>query len=478
MILRQRLAFGLAGVLALVFVFLAAWRRLNFDEALVLRAGVLELAGADTAPAFLMPWTLAVGALAAAVGDPGRLFLLARLAAAVPVLALLAVAFLRSGLSGTRLAAAGALTLAQAAFVAHGFEFRYDTAILLGLLAVTAALASADRPWPALAGVALAWLALHHLKGLYFAAVLSIWAVAVLRRRRGALGRCAAAAAGLMLVWGIGLASAGLGGRWLETLRQFGALSREVSRVSLAESLGAVFARDLAWWMLALGGLVAVFGAARRAALGPGERALLLPAFAALLLVVLHPHAWAYMLALPAPFLAGLVALQWPRVGERPGGRRLWFAAGAFGLLLQVAVLHRSPVAPWRNGLAAPRAPIVEVLRGLRAAARPGERVLDPAGLVYFLPPCNREWYVDGLFAEKVRRGTWMSELAKGLPADCTWVVATYRLQAVPPAVLEVVRGEFRFFPSGIGLRFPDPAGSARSTLAPLDREAVLDNYW
>src|SRR5512141_943860 len=91
---------ALAGALA--FVALAATRRLNFDEALALRAGGLELSGTDAAPAFVMPWTLALGALAHGLGDPGAVFLAARLVVALGILALLASALAALGLSGVR----------------------------------------------------------------------------------------------------------------------------------------------------------------------------------------------------------------------------------------------------------------------------------------------------------------------------------------------------------------------------------------
>lgn len=473
-----RLALGVAGALAAGFVLLAPWRRLNFDEALALRAGMLELSRADTAPAFVMPWTLLIGALGRTIDDPGLLFATARLVTVLAVLGALLAAFTRSGLSAERLGAAIAVTLIQGAFVSHGFEFRYDAAVLLGVLGLTAALADPEDPRPWLAGVALGWLGLHHVKGLFFAGLLGLWCLLALRRRQGGMIRCAAGIGGVLALW-LGLLSAlGLSARWLGTLSEFGALSREVTRMPVSGSLGPVVARDLAWWLLVTGGLFATMWQARHGGLRSGERALLIPAAVALLFVVVHPHAWAYMLALPAPFLAGLVALRWPENGLRSRVARGWLAVVALGLMVQAGPLRRSPLAPWRSALAAPAAPVVESLRALRAVALPGERVLDPSGLVYFLPPCTREWYVDGLFAERVEKGTWMTELSAGVPPGCTWVAGTYRLQGVPPAALAGVRNDFRFFPSGVGLRYPDPAGARRSSLEPLAIEAALNNYW
>ena len=90
-----------------------------------------------------------------------------------------------------------------------------------------------------------------------------------------------------------------------------------------------------------------------------------------------------------------------------PTSRRfgIWCAAAGLALVVQVVATSESPVAAWRRGFAAPRAPEVEALRRLRAEARSDEGVLDPSGVAYFLPPCTREWYTDTLFAERAERG-------------------------------------------------------------------------
>ncbi len=57
------MAFVAAVLAGALFVGLALTRRLNFDEALALRAGWLDLAHIPAEPAFLMPWTLFAGAV-------------------------------------------------------------------------------------------------------------------------------------------------------------------------------------------------------------------------------------------------------------------------------------------------------------------------------------------------------------------------------------------------------------------------------
>jgi hypothetical protein len=434
------------------FLALAATRRLNFDETLALRAGVLELAHADVAPAFLMPWTLALGALARLVPEPGTLFLVARLATACALLALLVAAARACGLAGPRLALAVALTLAQRSFVSHGLEFRYDAVLLGGLLTMAIAMADPSRTRPALAAVAVALIGLHHLKGALVALGLGIWAWTRLREAPAGRRRFVAALGLALGGWLALVAALGLGGRWLESLSEWTALARGARRVPLAEALGSAMLGDFAWWTWIFTGLVAAALALRRGQLGAGESVGLVLGSGALALVVVHPHPWPYMLALPAPFLAVVLAHRLPRRSE-PRRLAVWAGLPALALAFQVAVAGRSPVAAWREALAAPRAPEVEALRRLRAAARPGEAVLDPAGLAYFLPPCSGEWYTDTLYAE---RPGWMIELSAGVPSRCVWVVHTFRLSVLPQAAQTELGERFEVSGSGLALRRGD----------------------
>jgi hypothetical protein len=475
--LLRRFAAGGFALAATGFVALAVHRRLNFDEALALRAGWLDLARIDAEPAFVMPWTLLLGALGHLVDDPGAVFLIARLFTVTGILAATWYALRRSGLAGARRSLAGILLLAHGTFVTHGLEFRYDAAILAALLVLFGAVAPAGRERPALAGVTIAVLALHHLKGAVFAVALTAWCVARWRRRPADSKRFALGAGATLALWGVSLGLSGHTEGWLATLGGFWALSRQVTRVAAFESLGPAMMRDLAWWLVAAGALVAAMRNRHRAEREDSTAPAI--AFAAVTLgfVVVHPHPWDYMLALPAPFLAMVVAASWPPGGLRDRAGRIWIASAVSALALQLAVGHGSPATAWRSAIDAPRAPVDAMLRALRSVAASDDKVLDPTGLVYFLPPCTREWYLDTLFAEAVVRGAWMQELAGGVPDDCRWALASPRLAVLPKAAQGDLAREFVRFPAAIATR--------TSRLSPREYEVLgalpplrIKNHW
>jgi hypothetical protein len=141
-------------------------------------------------------------------------------------------------------------------------------------------------------------------------------------------------------------------------------------------------------------------------------------------------------------------------------------------VILQAALGRGLPLDADLRALAAVRTPEVSLLRELRARAEPGDTVLDPSGIVYFLPPCTRQWYSDGLFVEASRRGKWMGELMKGLPPECTWAVRSYRLASLPPAALVALRKEFRSVRGALARR-GDTAPASSPGLP-----AEIENFW
>lgn len=100
--------------------------------------------------------------------------------------------------------------------------------------------------------------------------------------------------------------------------------------------------------------------------------------------------------------------------------------------------------------------PQVEALRWLMARSSPEEKVLDPSGLAYFLPPCTTQWYVDSMFERRARAGTWMNDLHRTDFAACPWMVLTYRLNMLPRRVRERLPGAYRPARDGIALGVSD----------------------
>jgi hypothetical protein len=461
-------------VLTSLFFAVAAIRRLNFDEMLALRAGRLELVHAGAEPPFVMPATLFAGAASLIVRDPGTLFLLLRLGVSGLVIAGFAAMLRATGLSPVRRAVALALLLAQSAFATHGLEFRYDAGILIGLELAVAAAAIATPSALGAAGAALVFVALHQTKGLLLALALAPLVVVEARRVLGGRRACALGAAVTLAGWLALVAVLGLTGRWIATLRTFAELGRGSARVPVAVALGPAMLRDLAWWAVALLALATSLAARRHRSQSPAIRLALLAALVTLGFAVLHPHAWPYMLALPAPFVALVVAAGLPAAADRRGWR-LWGAVTLVALALQLFTRNRTPVETYLAALRAPRAPEVRLLRALRRAVTPGDAVLDPSGLVYFLPPCTRQWYGDTLFAQRVEQGLWMQDLANGVPASCRWAIRSYRLGLLPVAAR---RDLARFYaPAGGALyvRVGDapPAGATDRGLP-----AEIENFW
>lgn len=472
-------AIAAAVLLAALFVIVGSLRRLHFDEALVLRAGWLLTGHIVASPPFAMPLTLAIGAAARAIGDPGALFLVLRLATSVSVLTALLWAARRSCASAGQAAAAVCLTLLSYAFVAHGVEFRYDAAILVGLLAAFGLVVRAREADFALLGGVAAFVAAHHVKGLLVGAAALAFGVARAGGDRRRLARLLAGAGSVAAAWLALAAARGVLPEAFATDVVFWRLGASVARLwPWQSSMATTFVQDLAFWAAVFAAAsAAVLGLARRRAAGwredPDVWALL---FLALTLgfPCVHPMPWPYMLALPAPFGAILLARRagaWAR-----GRRRLPALAAAAAAVCVQSFVVRSPIgAAYWVSLASPRQPEVEALRLLRRVASPAERVFDPSGLAYFLPPCTREWYVDSLFREGARKGTWMADVPVLDPDACPWVLFSYRLDMLPYAAKAHLAKGWERREWGLGLRRGDPR---LAELPPPRRGDEITTFW
>jgi hypothetical protein len=478
-----------AGVLAVLeavaFVFTAATRRLNFDESLALHAGWLHWHHVPSAPAFYMPWTLALGWLGTAITDPGMALRSARIATALAVLAALAFTFRRLELRGGRLGLAFALTLAVGPFAVHAYELRYDTALLLGLLVACGCLARRKGADLFVLGVAVAWLASHHLKGVFFAAAVLAVAVLAVHRdsrradativsRRGV--RLAAGVASGTGAWVLVVVVLGGWQPFIATYRTFLDLAVATQRTDLWTSLGGYLERNPLWWIAALGCAGAVLVSVLRSRLrGPATSgaavwalALALPALA---FPFVHPHPWPYMLALPVPFLAAILA----DALTTPASRRRW----GIGLALAWALVSVSlPWSPYLRALAAPAAPEIASLRSLASRLRAGDRIVDPSGVAYFVPPCGRQWYVDTLFAQREAEGQWMQGADGPDASGCTWLVNTYRLQMLTLALRHRLASRYVPIGGGLALRAGDPRLRALDRVPILPHAEIASFWW
>lgn len=462
----------LSAALASLFVASACVRSLNFDEAFAIRSGWLLWEGTPADPVLVSPATTALGALAASSPDPGTVFLLARLLASLTVLAALLWACLRVAGGPAAALAAVALALGNGAFLTHALEFRYDWALLVGVLL---ALGLAAEPGPResfLLGVVSAWIASHHVKGAVLGAALAVALLALLARRDAGGRRLAGLfLLGLLSACGAWLGAVALWGRWDALERYYAhyvALAVSPERQPFWATLGGPLRADVVWWAVALlstaAGLVGTRPARRL-------RGVLVVTAAASLPLLAHPRPFAYMLALVVPGFALATADYLVNRSTRVARRTLVAALAVLPFAAGTHFLER-----YRDAFRSPRAATVATLRTLRGHARPDDRVFDPSGVAYFLAPCFREWYVDVLFAPRLATGEWMTETRASGFEGCTWVLYTYRVRWLPET-WNRVRPGYRNLGGGLYVRQDDPR--APSIAAPeLARLFPPDSYW
>jgi len=445
---RFRLIDVALSLVVLLFLGQAAIRELNFDECLALRSGTLHLRGVPSAPPFVMPATLLLGALGNGIQDPGLVFFVARGVAAVAVL--LGLALMARALDprpGMR-ALVMVVMLLNGALATHAYEFRYDVAILIGWTLALASLlrcsAGPDcrgvRRSAAMLGFWVAWLAVHHVKGAFFGGSLCLFSWLVLARgrdpaeRRRCLLLFHAVLAATLGAWVSLCACLGLLERFVDVYRTFLEVGVGAERVWPGQSLADRFLRDLGWWAAAAFLVAAFLG--RKLKFPDSIRWIAAFAVVPVLFICLHPHPWAYMVVPIIPPLSLIVGYGLFELLNRARPRTR-ISAAVILLVLQFFPAPLSMVSEAVRVLDSPRTGQVEALRILRNHVREGDTVLDPSGLAYFVKPCHAEWYTDTLFQERMRRGEWMAGLEQVLAGENrpAWVLKTYRLRFLPDAV-------------------------------------------
>ena len=459
-------------------------RQLSVGESAAVRAGWLVVTFEAARPVFYTPFTLGLGQLALRFRDPGTFFLTLRALALATVFAALAWATFRTRLPAAEKLGALILVLANGAFVAHGFGFGMGWPVVVGT-AVAFGLLQRPGRWAWLGiGACVAWLLVHHVAGVVFGAVLYLAALAVLLTRpvepddrkkkvETVAGFHVGLVAGLA-VWaalsrllGQFEAWSGVGPEVLRTL------TSEV-RVSPWTALGPLLRRDAVWLALAGIALVAVVvSMARRRGIDPGLRWAVVFAVTGIGLCLVHPYPPDWMAALPVPFLALPAAHVLARVVRGWTGRwgvAKWLASAA-GLAVLQFVAGPPPGWVFVQGLASPMTAQVETLREAVRYADPFDKALDPTGLLYFLPPAQPRWYLDGLYAEDLRRTGAAAET--GLTVENgpgVWLLVSPALDDLP---IEGLRREFVHVGGGLALSRQDPRVARDRLRIRLDHETV-----
>ena len=320
------------------------------------------------------------------------------------------------------------------------------------------------------------------MKGLFFACALCGFALTAAlthnkhdsRRRIGIFctGGIAVFALWLLVSWSLGYLDDLLAVYSTFLGLALGSQQRVWPWAALAEPLRW----DSAWWVGPILALLAQLGGRKRGTRLPrgvlwGIAFALVP----LTFLFLHPHSWAYVLLLPAPFLSLIMADSLDRISH------LHLLAIGTGLLMFLAIHSTiAGVSPWSKyftSLASPRSPQVASLRLLKGVAWPGDRIVDPSGLAYFIEPCVKDWYLDKIFQEYAARGLWMQAMENIDLNQCPWVLNTYRLRMLPKTVEARMSGQYVLTTGALALHQADPR-LAGSRSWPRLAHDELHSFW
>jgi hypothetical protein len=383
-------------VLSLLFLAQGYVRRLNFDEWLVLRSGWLIVTHEDSRLHFLMPWTWFAGQIALLSGNVTLPVTFLRAMISTATLGALWFA-LKANLDNREQALyAFLLTLSCGAFVAHATEIRYDAVILTTWLAAWGLIA---RPTPArlfALGMLIAVLATHHTKGLFLAGNLLTYALVQTRQsQRHAWRQILIGMLPPTVIWLGILTYQNALAEAIALYAQFAQLAHELTHASAWEALGPRISLDWPWWGFVL--LTCTIGL-RHVLYKVRIRHTLFFALTPAAFVLLHPRPWEYMLAPLIPMMASLSIACMSALFLRHQHLAQRHNLAALIIVLLVALGAQSHV----HALRSTRHADMLALQLLNRMQTPEDRVLDPSGAVYFIKPATPEWYLDGLFRDRL----------------------------------------------------------------------------
>lgn len=453
-------------------VILCGWlmieRRLNFDEWLLVRSSWLIAADTKGNIPFFMPLTAALSTVHDRVPAPSTLLLALRCAAFTLITLCLLFAFRQHEQDRATRALALLLTLSSGVFLAHGFELRYDIVILTAWL-VAWGLAARTRPGVTTAlawGLLAALLAVHHTKGLFYAACLVVLVTPAMWRLRRPSAAFWLSMTAALLAW---LAWLLWSQHWPEAwrlYREFATLGVQHDRQTAWTTLTPRVRTDMTWWLLTGFAGLSLILRLRRGELRPSHQAWwVMPP---VVFIALHPHPWDYLLAPIIPFLALMAARELVHLARQhvswPASTRVMLGAMIVAALGGPHVLHTVAA---RGHLDRQTLNLAHELK------QDGDHVLDPSGALYMMAPASPDWYRDTL---------WSSSTPTTTPA-AAWerasiVVETYRLKWITPEWAEELSKHHVRACGWLWIRQDDPRLSSFRARCPPSVDHQLLNYW
>jgi len=466
-------------LLLAVCVVAACRRELNFDEMLSVRVGWLLFTSETQGFHLAMPYTVITGAAAHIIDDPRVLFAALRIIGFGAFILCAFRAARYTGFSAFERDAWLSVMLTNGGFLNHIIEVRYDLPIVTIYLAAAVAIFNSAAASPMFVGLCLGLLAVHHLKGLLLACGLFVAYLIILSpsqpRSMTLLSSIRVAGYALLVVvsWYVLAWAFGFDEHVLGLYLQFLDVSRHAHFLDKWSSLFERMDRDSLWWTVV--GILALLGLAKTWTDRSHLLRFSLVVAPPVLFTIAHPHPWAYSVIYIVPvFSIGAVkGIQW--LSERLKQTSLRMSAvcliGVPILLLMctsnnIATLLQSD---WHDEM--------EALRYARRTLGPSDRVVDPAGFLYFAKPADPEWYTDSLVRQLVALGRWQHDMAASV-ISAEYAVESYRLAWLPPDVLPVLRQNFMRRCGPILAHIPGDSDIPVQRIACPVPKLRLINYW